>query len=220
MLIFGHRGAPGFPRYGENTIASFNKALAAGADGLEFDVRRCGDGRIVVIHDETIDRTTNGKGRVADLTYDEICRFDAGYGEPVPLLADVLDCFGRKSLLNIEIKEPGLGLDLQKIVHERGLESNVLVSAFDWLELETIAGALPIALLASEPEHLVTSALDLGAVAIHPRRDIARGMLIHAAHDSKLRVHVWTVNEREEIELFRKHKVDGIFTDFPELPVT
>lgn len=217
MLIFGHRGAPGFPRHGENTIASFDKAVASGAGGLEFDVRRCGDGRIVVIHDETIDRTTNGRGRVADMTYDELRQFDAGYGQPVPLLTDVLDRFGRRSLLNIEIKEPGLGPDLEKLVRERGLESDVLVSSFDWLEIETLAGALPIALLASETDRLIPSALDLGAVAIHPRRDIADVSLVHLAREANLRVHVWTVNEPEEIEWFRRLKVDGIFTDFPQL---
>ena len=83
VMIFGHRGAPGYPRQGENTIASFKKALQCGANGVEFDVRRCADGQLVVIHDETIDRTTTGRGRVADLTYDELRQFDAGFGEPV-----------------------------------------------------------------------------------------------------------------------------------------
>ena len=73
-------------------MASFRKALQCGATGLEFDVRRCGDGRLVVIHDDTIDRTTNGSGRVADLSYEQLRQFDAGDGEPIPLLADVLDC--------------------------------------------------------------------------------------------------------------------------------
>src|SRR5438034_7322227 len=76
MIIFGHRGAPGYPRSGENTAVSFRKALEWSATGLEFDVRRCADGQLVVIHDETIDRTTNGRGRVADLTYDELSRSD------------------------------------------------------------------------------------------------------------------------------------------------
>src|ERR1700752_184488 len=105
MIIFGHRGAPGLPRVGENTPTSFRKAMRLGATGLEFDVRRCADGRIVVIHDETIDRTTNGKGRVADLPYDQLRRFDAGGGESIPLLTEVLDEFGRQCLLNIELKD-------------------------------------------------------------------------------------------------------------------
>ncbi|HLH31441.1 MAG TPA: glycerophosphodiester phosphodiesterase family protein, partial [Terriglobia bacterium] len=94
MIIFGHRGAPGYPRKAENTIGSFRKALQLGAAGIEFDVRRCGDGRLVVIHDDTVDRTTNGKGRVANLNYDELSQLDAGSGERIPLLSDVLDEFG------------------------------------------------------------------------------------------------------------------------------
>src|SRR5213078_4038508 len=98
MIIFGHRGAPGYPRRGENTVASFRKALQCGATGLEFDVRRCGDGRLVVIHDDTIDRTTNGSGRVAGLSYEQLRQFDASDGESIPLLADVLDQFGTQCL--------------------------------------------------------------------------------------------------------------------------
>src|SRR5262245_46474190 len=76
MIIFGHRGAPGYPRRGENTHQSFRKAVGVGATGLEFDVRRCGDGRLVVIHDDTVDRTTNGRGLVRSLSYDELRQFD------------------------------------------------------------------------------------------------------------------------------------------------
>jgi len=215
MLVFGHRGAPGFPRHGENTIQSFNKALGAGADGIEFDIRRCGDGRIVIIHDETIDRTTNGKGRVSELSYDQLKTFDAGAGDRIPLLSDVLDQFGKRCVLNIEIKEPGLGSDLKDLVRAKGLEANVIVSAFDWLELESLSGSLPIALLASEPRDLIVRALDMGAVAIHPRRDIARPLL-EPARRANLRVHVWTVNEPAEIAGFRDLNVDAIFSDFPE----
>ena len=131
VIIFGHRGAPGYPRFGENTISSFNKALSCGATGLEFDVRRSRDGQIVIIHDETIDRTTNGSGRVADLTYEELKRFDAGAGDSIPLLSHVLDEFGPRCLLNIELKDPGLGADLKKMLLEKRLERHAIVSAFD-----------------------------------------------------------------------------------------
>src|SRR5213592_4769429 len=122
MIIFGHRGAPGYPRHAENTNGSFKKALQCGATGLEFDVRRCGDGRLVVIHDDTIDRTTNGRGRVGDLSYEELRRFDAGFGEAIPLLSDVLDEFGTKCLLNIEIKEREIVDGVRKLVLEKRLE--------------------------------------------------------------------------------------------------
>src|SRR5436189_2651233 len=101
---------------------SFRKALQAGANGLEFDVRRCGDGRLVVIHDDTVDRTTNGRGRVANLSYEELRQFDAGFGEPIPLLSDVLDEFGARCVLNIELKDDGIAHEVKRLVLERRLE--------------------------------------------------------------------------------------------------
>ncbi len=216
MIIFGHRGAPGYPRRGENTNASFKKALESGATGLEFDVRRCRDGQLVVIHDDTIDRTTNGRGRVGDLSYEELRRFDAGFGEPIPLLADVLDEFGPRCLLNIELKDPGIANDVKNLVLQRRLERHVIVSAFEWAELRSLTPEIPIGLLSSKLENLVSSARDLRATAIHPRRDMVSGSLIAAAREANLQVHVWTVNDPAEICRFRDLCIDGIFTDFPE----
>jgi glycerophosphoryl diester phosphodiesterase len=216
MIIFGHRGAPGYPRQGENTKASFRKALQAGATGLEFDVRRCRDGHLVVIHDDTIDRTTNGRGRVRDLSYEELRHFDAGFGDPIPLLSEVLDEFGPQCLLNIELKDEGIAPDVKQLVLERRLERHVIVSAFQWSELRPLTPEIPIALLSSKLEKLIMSARELGASAIHPRRDLVTGTLIAAAREAKLRIHVWTVNDAAEIAHFRNMAVDGIFTDFPE----
>jgi glycerophosphoryl diester phosphodiesterase len=216
VIIFGHRGAPGYPRFGENTIASFNKALKSGATGLEFDVRRAGDGRLVVIHDETLDRTTNGRGRVADLSYEEIKQFDAGFGEPIPLLSDVLGRFGAQCLLNIELKEAGLAPDVKRLVLEMRLEKRVIVSSFDWDELLPFGPEVPTAPLSSKLENLISVARNLGSAAIHLRKDLVRPAVISSARDAKLRVHVWTLNEPAEISYFRELGVDGIFSDFPE----
>jgi glycerophosphoryl diester phosphodiesterase len=216
VLIFGHRGAPGYPRRGENTIGSFRKALRSGANGLEFDVRRCADGRIVVIHDDTVDRTTTGRGRVADLTYDEMRRFDAGFGEPVPLLTEVLDEFGDRCLLNIELKDAGIAPDVKRLVLERRLEQQVIISAFEWQELAAATPEIPIALLSSKPANLVARAREMRAAAIHPCKDIVTPALIQAAREAKLLVNIWTVNDPGEISQFRTLGADGIFTDFPE----
>src|SRR5215475_1726943 len=89
LQVFGHRGSPGFPRYGENTRRCFRKALDQGAAGLELDVRRCADNTIVVIQDATLDRTTNGRGRVCDLSYEQLSQFDAGEGDRIPRLSDI-----------------------------------------------------------------------------------------------------------------------------------
>ena len=178
-------------------------------------MRRCGDGRLVVIHDETIDRTTNGRGRVAGLSYEQLRQFDAGGGEAIPLLADVLDQFGAKCLLNIELKDAGIALEVKKLVLERGLEQNVIVSAFEWTELRLLTPEVPLALLSSKLGNLIEAAREMGAAAIHPRRDLVTAALIASARDAKLRVHVWTVNDPSEISHFRDLGVDGIFTDCP-----
>jgi glycerophosphoryl diester phosphodiesterase len=216
MIIFGHRGAPGYPRLGENTKGSFRKALGCGATGLEFDVRRCGDGSLVIIHDDAVDRTTNGRGRVRDLSYEELRVLNAGFGEPIPLLADILDEFGCTCLLNIELKDPDIASDVKQLVLERRLERQVIVSSFDWDQLPALTPEIPIALLSSGLENLIASALKMGADAIHPRHDLVTGTLIQAAHESELSVHVWTVNDTAEMVRLRDMAADGIFTDFPE----
>jgi glycerophosphoryl diester phosphodiesterase len=169
-----------------------------------------------VIHDQTINRTTNGRGRVADLTYAQLRSFDAGQGEPIPLLADVLDEFGAKCLLNIELKDQGIAADVKEIVLNKTLEQQVIVSSFEWDELRPLAPEVPLALLASRLGNLFAKAAELHAAAIHPQRDIVTRSLIERARDLRLRVHVWTVNEPHEIARLRNFGVDGIFTDFPE----
>ncbi len=216
MIIFGHRGAPGYPPQAENTLSSFRKALSCGATGLEFDIRRCRDGRMVVIHDDTIDRTTNGSGRVADLTYEDLKQFDAGSGEPIPLLSEVLDEFGTRCILNIELKEPGLGSELKKLLLEKRLERHVIVSAFDWNELRLFPPEVPIGLLTERLENLIVHARDLRATAIHPRKDVVTPTLVEAARHAGLLVHVWTINDADEMAGYRTLGVHGVFTDFPD----
>jgi glycerophosphoryl diester phosphodiesterase len=187
---------------------------------VEFDVRRCADGRIVVIHDETIDRTTNGKGRVADLNYDQLRQFDAGFGEPVPLLTNVLDTLARQCVLNIELKDAGIADEIKKLVLERNLQQYVIVSCFDWPELQALVPQIPIALLSSTLRNLVSAAHELGATAIHPRKDITSSDLIRTAHENHLQINVWTINDPAEASAFQDMGADAIFSDCPERCLT
>jgi glycerophosphoryl diester phosphodiesterase len=196
------------------------KALQCGADGIEFDVRRCADGRIVVIHDETIDRTTNGKGCVAALTYDQLRQYDAGFGEPIPLLTEVLDTFGGRFLLNIELKDTGIADDVKKLVLARNLQANVIVSCFDWPELAAFPPEVPVAPLSSKLPNLISAARELRATAIHPRKDIVSPALIEAAREANLQINVWTVNDAREASILRLLGVDAVFSDFPERCLT
>ncbi len=239
FLEIGHRGMPGWPRKGENTMRSFRLALAKGADALEFDVRKTKDGQLVVIHDSTIDRTTDGHGNVHDLSYGELMKFDAGFGERIPRLADMLDEFGGKCLLNIELKEQGIEKAVKSEILGHGLQKlpyvkSVIVSAFDaddnapsanssWEQLKVFAPEIPIALIArmSKIERLgdevfVRIAKEYRAKAIVPMADAATTALVELAHEEGLLVYTGTINNADEAELFRKMGVDGIFSDCVE----
>ncbi|OGN03952.1 MAG: hypothetical protein A2831_00075 [Candidatus Yanofskybacteria bacterium RIFCSPHIGHO2_01_FULL_44_17] len=235
MLKIGHRGAPGYPRYGENTIASFAKALAIGADAVELDVRRSKDNKLVVIHDKTLDRTTNGHGLVSDFTYDELRMFDAGRACHIPLLENVLDIFGQHYLINIELKESGL---MDEVVHTAlAKKAQVLISSFDaddgaeysdssWEELKIWSGRIDVALLATMKKvsnigvnNFISAAKEHRATAISLQKPVACFKLdiVKKAHKEGLTVFAWTVNRRFEAEYLKRLGIDGIFSDRPEI---
>jgi glycerophosphoryl diester phosphodiesterase len=232
MRVFGHRGSPGFPRFGENTLTSFRKALDAGAAGIELDVRRCGDGTIVVIHDAAIDRTTNGAGRVSGLSYAQLSRFDAGHGDSIPRLADVLDIFGPRGITNIELKEFGMATEIVRMIVERKLEERVIVSAFDapdnaadsnanWLELDQF-GSLSTALLCKKStlerigcDGVIDAVRKHGANAIHAAANSVTSELLDLSMRQGIPVRVWTINSANEARHWRDLGVEAIFSDSP-----
>jgi glycerophosphoryl diester phosphodiesterase len=229
MQVFGHRGSPGFPRFGENTRTSFRRALDAGAAGFELDVRRCGDRTITVIHDATLDRTTNGSGALSQFTFDQLSRLDAGHGDSVPRLIDILNEFGNYCTVHVELKESGIAADLP------GMPGSFAVSAFDsddndghstasWNELASIASALPVAPLITRRKFaiignqgFIAAARKIHARAIHPPRDVVNAELIAMARDAGLPVRVWTINDPAEAIRLRELGVDAIFSDCPDV---
>lgn len=241
MLKIGHRGAPGYPRRGENTVRSFWKAIWSGADAIEFDVRRSKDGRLVVIHDATIDRTTDGSGKVKDLLYNpHMVYCDAGFGEKIPTLDEVLWTFEQECFFHIKLKEQGLVSDVIDMIDLLELKNRVCLSAFDeddsdpesptsWKELRKArAAGIATAFLANYGkvfgaagyEHYIKVAVMMGARAIHPHASVIKEggkEFIDMARNNGLLVNVWTVNKPSEIEDFRKLGVNGIISDFPEL---
>lgn len=234
MLKIGHRGAPGYPRVAENTLGSFRRAIWKGANALEFDVRRTKDGKLVVVHDLSVQRTTNGFGNVCDMTYEQLHELDAGLGERVPLLEDVLKLFGTEVLLNIEIKERGVEREILRLVEFYKLNNRVLISAFDsddndkdsnssWKQLEFFFERIPIALLATEPKlyriglgQYIKEAARMKAFAIHPDLDAVCASMVILAHDEGLLVNAWTANSSSTIKRLQEMGIDGIFSDFPE----
>jgi glycerophosphoryl diester phosphodiesterase len=234
MQVFGHRGSPGFPRFGENTRTSFRKALDVGADGFELDVRRCADETIVVLHDATIDRTTNGTGRLRDFSYNQLSGIDAGYGDSIPRLSDILDEFGARCTIHVELKEAGLAREVTALAVERDLAACVVISAFDiddndasadssWSDLASVATAFPTALLISTaklrrmgPRGFIEAARQCGARGLHTPRDGVTKQLIDLAREAALPVRVWTVNQPAEALSLEEMGIDAIFTDCPD----
>ncbi len=233
MLTIAHRGASAF--YPENTLRAFIAAADLGADMCEFDVRMTRDGEVVVIHDATVNRTTNGRGRVAEMNAEAIRRLDAGvrFGaefrdEPIPTLAEVAGALGarggegcgRRCGMDVELKQRGLEGRVCDILRELGGIEDAIVSSFDWDQLKIVAAQEPglrLALLGEKaPAALLEAAVAMHAFAIAPRFDIADAALCAEAHRLGLAVYVWTVDEEPTMRRLIAAGVDGIMTNNPK----
>lgn len=221
-LVFGHRGAAGYAP--ENTLLSIAKALDLGADGVEVDVRTCAGGELVVFHDEALDRITDGSGLVSETPLETLRSLDAGYGQKIPLVEEVLDLVRGRALLNLEIKDSRavspLSATLRRAVASGWNLGNLLVSCFEHevlREFRHLSFEVPIALLSGLAyAGLVGEALSLGAEAVHLSRDAAGRKVIGEAHSAGLRVRVYTVNDPGEMLALAEMGADGLFTDFPD----
>jgi glycerophosphoryl diester phosphodiesterase len=222
MLMIAHRGASAL--YPENTLRAFIAAADLGADMCEFDVRMTRDREVVVIHDATVNRTTNGRGRVAAMNAVAIKRLDAGvrFGaefrdEPIPTLAEVAAALGGRCGMDVELKERGLEGRVCDILRERGVIESAIVSSFDWDQLKIVAEQAPelrLALLGQKaPAALLRAAVAMHAFAIAPRSDIADGALCAEAHRLGLAVYVWTVDDAPTMRRLMTAGVDGIMTN-------
>jgi glycerophosphoryl diester phosphodiesterase len=137
----GHRGASDHEP--ENTMLAFRRALELGADGLELDVHLSSDGVPVVIHDGTLDKTTDGSGQVSETTLDALRALDAGKGEKIPLLEEVIDAFASQCLLLIELKGAGSDVATADMIRDKGVVQSVIVSSFDPAKLATLKAHAP-----------------------------------------------------------------------------
>lgn len=222
MIIFGHRGARGHAP--ENTLPSIELALEQGADWIEIDAQMA-DGECWVIHDATLDRTTNGTGAVTDAKQSTLEQLDAGNGAHIPTLAQVMDCVAGRAGLNIELKGAGTAGFVAAAIANRVQTadadwSDFIVSSFHhgWLQaVRTLEPNIPVgALYLGVPVDLAASAEALGAVAVHLGLDFLDPAMIDDAHARGLAVYVYTVNSEDDLLRMAQLGVDGVFTDFPD----
>ncbi|MEN3160200.1 glycerophosphodiester phosphodiesterase family protein [Alkalimonas sp. NCh-2] len=221
MQIIAHRGASGeFP---ENTLLAIAQAILQGADAIEVDVYAV-EGELIVIHDPKLERTTNGNGTIYQHSLAYLRQLDAGEGEPIPTLWQVLELVQDRCWLNIELKgkdtaQPLLAL-LAKAEQELGLSlSDVLVSSFNHHLLLHLKQALPElrlgALTASLQLNYAQYVHDLGMYSVHCDLNFIDQQLVHDAHQLGLKVFVYTVDGLDDITEMQQLGVDGIFTNYP-----
>jgi glycerophosphoryl diester phosphodiesterase len=228
-LLIGHRGYPA--RYPENTLAAFRGAMEAGCDMIELDVTLTKDRKVVVIHDDTLDRTTNGKGPVLGQTFEEIKRLDAGSwfaprfsAERIPELSEVMELTAGRCMLNIEIKESAFEADypvdaiehqVVKLVKTSRAMDRVIISSFDQRILERIAAMDAPPAIAYISDHgadkrLLEMLLAMKAFSWHPRFKVITRDQVDMLHAAGLKVFPWTINTRAEAEKLLALGVDGL----------
>jgi glycerophosphoryl diester phosphodiesterase len=230
ILIIGHRGAMGHAP--ENTMASFAMGLAMGADAIELDVHLSANGHLVVIHDSSVDRTTNGSGYIKDLTLAEIKSLDAGSwygpefaGERIPTLDEVLAWAKGRISLVIEIKNspvfyPGIEEKVVEALKAHGMEDAAVVISFDHRSVKKVKELRPgIAtgiLYVARPVDAVSMARTARADAIHPNVGYLTAETVGEAHRAGLAVSTWIVNDPLQMRKLADMGVDSVGTNYPD----
>lgn len=242
MLKIGHRGAPACAP--ENTIRSFKRALELGATGVEFDIRMTKDNVLAVIHDATVDRTTNGTGLLREKTLADVLKLDAGQGEKIPTLLEALQFLKRKTHIVIEFKERGFLPLFYEIIEATGPwnAGDITILAFNengphegsessWDDLAAFKQKYPhlAAALLFSPHKLKEPGFDLAKIcqiaedmkadALAPWYKMVSKEMIDFIHNYRhpLKIFTWAVDSKSDIEQLRNWGVDGIASNIPEL---
>lgn len=232
MLVFGHRGAKAYAPM--NTIPSFELALTQGADGIELDVRLTRDGAMVIMHDDSVDATTDGAGHVRDLTLAEIQSLDAGAwfdekfrGTRIPTLDEVFEAVGKRTRINVEIKAEsirGEGIEAQvaEAIRRHGLAHSTIISSFNPITLRRFRHAMPevpIGFLFAEdtPPFVPHLMIGLPHEAKNPHQTMIDAAYMKRTKAAGYRVNTWTVNDAARAVQLRDLGVDCIITDAPDV---
>jgi glycerophosphoryl diester phosphodiesterase len=232
--IFAHRGAS--IHAPENTLSAFKLAVTQKADAIELDAKLCADGQVVVIHDQTVDRTTDGSGKVVEMPLAALKELDAGSwfnsqfkGESVPTLDEVFEAVGKEIFINVELTNYASVFDdlsdkVIQLVQKHGLQDRVMFSSFNPLALRRaykLLPEVPLGLLALPGFAGAWARSFLGRwvpyKALHPDFSSTTPQMIEKQHRQGAHVFVWTVNEADKMQQLFEWGVDGIFTDDPPL---
>ncbi|MBI9048204.1 MAG: hypothetical protein JEZ00_02195 [Anaerolineaceae bacterium] len=235
--IFAHRGASADAP--ENTLPAFELAVQQGAHAIELDAKLSKDGKIVVIHDRTLMRTTNGNGHVHKIDFAALRTLDAGSwfsskyeNVRIPLLEEVLETIGRKIIVNIEVtnyRSPwdSLPEKIAELVKRMKMTQHVMFSSFlpkNLRKLNSYLPGTPIALLTEPHIYGITQwtgiARRTSPEIQHPYLTDVNQDVIEKAHERGIRLHTWTVNKEKDMKRLYQWGVDGIFTDHPAMAIS
>ena len=217
-LNIAHRGASGEGLAPENTLAAFRLALGHGADVVELDVHRTKDGQVVVMHDATLDRTTNLTGAVRDLNLRDLIEADAGKGERVPTLAEALELIRGKAVVLIEIKPDDITEKVMEIIMETEATDFIVVQSFH-PQVVADAGRLlpqvPRGLLIGREGDMIRQAESVGAGIVVPSYTLVTETLIQGIRAQGLDLYTYTVDAEADMHRMIDLGVDGIITNYP-----
>jgi len=230
VLNIAHRGASAYRP--ENTMEAFVLAITLGADIIEMDVRQTSDGYLVLLHDETVDRTTDGTGAISELTLKQVKSLDAGMGNRIPTLEEVVSQFSRgRVVLNLEIKCPGIEKRVLEMVHRLFHGDRVLISSFRPSVLRRVRemdGKMRIGLLVGRARSInpiawirrafpLSTFAEVGADTLHQHARLTHRYLIARCKREGIPLYVWAVNGEPEMRRLIRRGVDGIFTRCPDM---
>ncbi len=216
--LISHRGASWYEP--ENTLRSFKRALDMGARAIEFDVRKSLDGHLVVIHDRTVNRTTDGRGKVGSKTLEELKSLDAGGGEKIPTFEEVLGNFSGRCGFVVELKEKGTEAKTIELVSDYGLREQVALVSFHEECLRAVKKldrAVATGLITVFGFGCVKRALSLGCRVVATNHRFMNPGLVRSARANGLFACCWTVNDAKRAEKLVRMGIDGIITDKPDL---
>ena len=223
ILKIGHRGAKA--HIAENTLESIRKAMDFGVDGIEIDVHLCASGELIVFHDFTLDRMTDGTGEVAKQSLSALKNLKVNGGFAIPTLEEVLDLIDAKCLVNIELKgkntsHPACMVIKKYVDHKNWSYSDFIVSSFQHKELQDVFNMdknVPLGVLTkANVEEAIEFAATIKAMAIHPNYALLTADNIEQTQKKGYKVYTWTVNDNDAILRMKNYGVDGIISDVPD----
>jgi len=223
IFIVGHRGDP--VHEPENTLRSIIRAFKVGADAVEIDVRLSKDNVPVVIHDETVDRTSNGHGYVRKMTLNQLKKLDFGKGERIPTLEEALEIVREmKGKIIVEIKEEGFESKVIEALGEKEIIKHSIITSFNFDIIKKVKELNPKITVGAIfggkfKGNILKVASNIGVDFVVPKYTLVTSEIVNKVHENDLKIAVWTVDNPSDMIKFKNMKVDCIVTNDPELAV-